>query len=103
MPAGVLTDSFEQVMADMLLPGFKLAPGVAHVLHSLRKANLFQIPLCGRRPVVRVPKSDMLEKEAEQCLTIPGEHVECLKVGKVWNFSGMSDGELSDASDGNGA
>ena len=87
-------------MADVLLPGFKLATGVAHVLHSLREANLLQIPLRDRHSIVDVRESNNLEEETEQCLPIPGEHVERLQ---VWTVPGMPYGELSNISDGNGA
>ena len=100
MPARILAHPLEQVVANVLLPGFKFATGVAHKLHSLREANLLQIPLRDRDSVVDVRESNNLEKETEQCLPIPGEHVERLQVRTV---PGMSYGELSNISDGNGA
>ena len=86
-------------MADVLLPGFKFATGVAHVLHSLREANLLQIPLRDRDSIVDVRESNNLEEETEQRLPIPRKYVERLQ---VWNVPDMPDGELSDISDGNG-
>ena len=100
MPAGILAHSSEQVMTNVLLPGFKFATGVAHVLHSLREANLLQIPLRDRHSIVDVLESNMLEEETEQRLPVPGKHVERLQ---VWTVPGMPNGELSDISDGNGA
>ena len=73
VPAGVLTDSLEQVVADVLLPGLELATGVTHVLHSLREANLLQIPLRKGHAIIDVFEADVLGEEAEQGLPLPHE------------------------------